>query len=125
MNKESFDFLIKDEVQKLIEANLDTDPGEFALKQNHNELPPALVPTQIKNLRKSKKKIPTFYHARCIIPTRAYEQCSSEKTAKTRPFTGHLEVETYTWQILPEGLKQELDQSIIRELEWVLNELPP
>ncbi|HXI01362.1 MAG TPA: metabolite traffic protein EboE [Sphingobacteriaceae bacterium] len=35
------------------------------------------------------------------------------------PFTHHLEVETYTWDVLPEALKLPLNQSVIRELEWV------
>lgn len=34
--------------------------------------------------------------------------------------TNHLEVETYTWEVLPEGLKVDLSQSIQRELEWVI-----
>ena len=31
----------------------------------------------------------------------------------------HLEVETYTWEVLPEAIRQELAGSIIRELQWV------
>lgn len=38
---------------------------------------------------------------------------------KNKPFTQHLEVETYTWEVLPEALKAPLDESIIRELKWV------
>lgn len=38
---------------------------------------------------------------------------------KSRPFTEHLEVETYTWEVLPESLKMPIDQCIIRELNWV------
>lgn len=38
---------------------------------------------------------------------------------KNRPFTDHMEVETYTWEVLPETLKMPIDQSIIRELNWV------
>ena len=36
-----------------------------------------------------------------------------------RPFTNHLEVETYTWEVLPDDKKLPVNQSIIRELEWV------
>jgi sugar phosphate isomerase/epimerase len=36
------------------------------------------------------------------------------------PFTTHLEIETYTWDVLPAGLKMELGESIAREYEWVL-----
>jgi hypothetical protein len=38
---------------------------------------------------------------------------------KQNPFTAHLEVETYTWEVLPEELKLPLQQSITRELQWV------
>jgi len=38
-------------------------------------------------------------------------------------FTTHLEVETYTWEVLPEGLKLPVEQSIIRELAWVKTQL--
>lgn len=38
---------------------------------------------------------------------------------KNSPFTKHLEVETYTWEVLPQTLKLPLNQSIVREMEWV------
>ncbi len=38
---------------------------------------------------------------------------------RAQPFTEHIEVETYTWGILPEGLKLDLTASIERELGWV------
>jgi hypothetical protein len=41
-----------------------------------------------------------------------------------RPFTSHLEVETYTWEVLPEPLRLPIDESIIRELEWVKTLIP-
>jgi sugar phosphate isomerase/epimerase len=36
------------------------------------------------------------------------------------PFTTHLEIETYTWDVLPGALKLDLGESIRREYEWVL-----
>ena len=36
-------------------------------------------------------------------------------------FTRHLEVETYTWEVLPPELQTDLKSSITRELDWVLN----
>jgi hypothetical protein len=39
---------------------------------------------------------------------------------KQNPFTNHLEVETYTWEVLPEALKIAIGQSIIKELDWVI-----
>ena len=37
--------------------------------------------------------------------------------------TTHLEIETYTWDVLPAGLKRDLLDSIAREYEWVLENL--
>jgi len=37
-------------------------------------------------------------------------------------FTRHLEVETYTWMVLPDELKLELSASIVREMEWVIDQ---
>jgi hypothetical protein len=41
---------------------------------------------------------------------------------REKPFTRHLEVETYTWEVLPADLKLDLTASIRRDLEWVLNQ---
>lgn len=38
-----------------------------------------------------------------------------------QPFTAHLEIETYTWEVLPEDLKLPIGESVIRELEWVID----
>ncbi|MCY7359559.1 MAG: metabolite traffic protein EboE [Rudanella sp.] len=40
---------------------------------------------------------------------------------KNSPFTNQMEVETYTWEVLPEGLKLGIVDSIEREMNWVLN----
>jgi sugar phosphate isomerase/epimerase len=40
-----------------------------------------------------------------------------------RRFTHHLEIETYTWSVLPSALKLDLVDSIEREYDWVLHEL--
>ncbi len=36
------------------------------------------------------------------------------------PVCNHLEVETYTWEVLPESINLDLGDSIIRELQWVI-----
>lgn len=38
---------------------------------------------------------------------------------KAKPFTPYLEVETYTWEVLPDSIRLPLSQSISRELKWV------
>ncbi|WP_422351570.1 metabolite traffic protein EboE [Flagellimonas sp.] len=42
---------------------------------------------------------------------------------KEGQYSTHLEVETYTWTILPEHLQTDITSSIVRELQWVLNQL--
>jgi len=41
---------------------------------------------------------------------------------KTNKITNHLEVETYTWEVLPEALRVDLITSIERELSWVIDQ---
>jgi hypothetical protein len=35
------------------------------------------------------------------------------------PFSSFLEVETYTWGVLPEDMQKPIGESIVREIEWV------
>ena len=35
-------------------------------------------------------------------------------------FTFHLEIETYTWEVLPDQMRLPITESIIREMEWVV-----
>jgi hypothetical protein len=45
---------------------------------------------------------------------------------RQQPVSDHLEVETYTWDVLPESLRVgAVDQAVARELQWVLSELTP
>lgn len=45
------------------------------------------------------------------------------KLQKNKAFTNHLEVETYTWEVLPEQLKLPIAKSISKELNWVIDTL--
>lgn len=42
---------------------------------------------------------------------------------KESPLTDHLEIETYTWEVLPEALKKDIVESIAREMKWVQKQL--
>jgi hypothetical protein len=42
---------------------------------------------------------------------------------KAKPFTSHLEAETYTWTVLPDEKKLPIGDSIARELNWVKEQL--
>jgi hypothetical protein len=41
-----------------------------------------------------------------------------------RQFCQHLEIETYTWSVLPDDLRRNVLDSITREYEWVLKNMP-
>ena len=45
------------------------------------------------------------------------------RTIQAKPATSHFEIETYTWSVLPEGLRVGLAESISREYAWALGEL--
>jgi hypothetical protein len=42
---------------------------------------------------------------------------------KTHPICAHLEIETYTWEVLPPEMKLDLATSIEREYNWVIDRL--
>jgi hypothetical protein len=42
---------------------------------------------------------------------------------QTNPACNHLEIETYTWEVLPQQMKLDLAASIQREYEWVLSKM--
>ena len=42
---------------------------------------------------------------------------------RSERITNHLEVETYTWEVLPEDVNLDLTHSIIRELQWVAEKM--
>jgi len=60
-----------------------------------------------------------------------YGQLSSTQEAivevlnilQSSKITNHLEVETYTWEVLPEDVNLDLTHSIIRELQWVTEKM--
>ena len=45
------------------------------------------------------------------------------KIQNSTMLTQHLEVETYTWEVLPAEMKLDMASSIQREIEWVLEHL--
>lgn len=70
-------------------------------------------------------------HYHVPVFTRDYNNLSSTRDYiqeilelhKNRSLTQHLEIETYTWEVLPEGLQLPLTQSIVREYEFILDEI--
>ncbi len=42
---------------------------------------------------------------------------------KQHTVSAHLEIETYTWEVLPKELKRDLSESIVREINWLKERL--
>lgn len=63
--------------------------------------------------------VPLFIHDYGLLQSTQADIRTVLSIQCKHPFTNHLEVETYTWEVLPEGLKVQLSESIIREVEWV------
>jgi len=84
-------------------------------------------------LRAAGERTPEEWRIHFHVPlfAREYEAFSSTQDyvarvlglARARRFTNHLEIETYTWDVLPAGLKVDLAESIAREYDWVLGTL--
>lgn len=97
--------------------------ADGALRQ-YRDLPEALQ--HIDNEAAREWRI--HYHV--PIFTAAYDSLQSTRGDITRtlnvlkddPFCTHLEIETYTWDVLPDALKEDLPTSLWREYTWVLSE---
>jgi len=63
--------------------------------------------------------VPIFIEDMGLIQSTQSDITEVLSLQKESPFTAHLEVETYTWEVLPTALKAPLNDSIIRELAWV------
>ncbi|MBO9675398.1 MAG: metabolite traffic protein EboE [Sphingobacteriaceae bacterium] len=63
--------------------------------------------------------VPIFVEDMGLIQSTQSDITEVLNLQKESPFTAHLEVETYTWEVLPTALKAPLNDSIIRELAWV------
>ena len=80
------DILRTEEVRRAIDENIERDPAKIALSKGVPHA--ALVATQVKYLQRARRKLPALYEARCIIPPRAFEQCSSQESAERKPLMG-------------------------------------
>lgn len=63
--------------------------------------------------------VPVFIRELGLLQSTQEDIIEVLKIQNNRPFTGQMEVETYTWEVLPEALKAPIRESIVRELNWV------
>ena len=79
MTFDELDILLRDEVQAAIEANIERDPLRVAL--DRSVVASSAVASAVKYLQRARRKLPSYYATRCVLPQRAFEQSSSEETA--------------------------------------------
>ena len=83
---EELEILCSEEIRTAIEGNIGRNPTDIALDKR---IPHAsIVATQVKNLQKARTKLPSYFEARAIVPTLAYEQSSSEECAERKVLSG-------------------------------------
>ena len=83
---EELEILCSEEIRTAIEGNIGRNPTDIALDKR---IPHAsIVATQVKNLQKARTKLPSYFEARAIVPTLAYEQSSSEECAGRKVLSG-------------------------------------
>jgi len=67
--------------------------------------------------------VPVFVESYGLLHSTQQDIREVLKLWSDSPMTNHLEVETYTWEVLPSELQTEIDSSIAREINWVKNQL--
>ena len=83
------------------------------------------LPKAIESYTKEHKEWRVHFHVPLFVDT--YGMLESTQSdiintlalQKANPFTAFLEVETYTWGVLPAEMQKPIGDSIIRELQWV------
>jgi len=63
--------------------------------------------------------VPLFLENYGILGSTQQEIRETMAIQKTNPFTRHLEIETYTWGVLPTEFQVPMDQSISREIQYI------
>lgn len=66
-------------VRALVERYIGSDPVQVALRAGGPDA--AEAASQVKYLQRARKKLPSYYAARCVLPPLAFEQSSSEACA--------------------------------------------
>lgn len=86
LTHEEYTLLLTDDVRTAIRNNRGRDPLAVALDRTIEHA--RLVATQLKYLARAESKLPSYVEAGCILPPRAFEQCSSERAAAHKPIEG-------------------------------------
>lgn len=89
--REELEILFSEEFREEVEANIERDSNAVALDRRLRH--PRQVATQVKYLQRARRKLPSYFTHRAILPPLAFEQSSSEECAAHKRFEGHLAVD--------------------------------
>jgi hypothetical protein len=96
-----------------------TEPGDLL---RYPDLPDALLaPDDTHAEWRAHFHVPIFTGSFGLLQSTQDAIREVMQLQRNQPFTNQFEVETYTWSVLPDGLKLPLAESIARELRWVLD----
>ncbi len=88
---------------------------------NYSDLGPAIQNFEKINYNEWRVHyhVPIFTNNYGLLQSTQNEIVKVLEIQKNKPFTQHLEVETYTWSVLPTEFQIPLNDSICREINWV------
>ncbi len=109
-----------DEPTYLHQAVIKTINGEFLKFNDLKNGIEAMKRSDFKELR-THFHVPIFVEDYQLLQSTQNDIITILKSWRKKEFTKHLEVETYTWEVLPAHLQTDLAKSIERELKWVMN----
>ena len=91
----------------------------------YRDLPNALIDGNNANVEQWRAHfhVPIFTEQLGLLQSTQSDIVEVLQINKNKPFSSHLEVETYTWGVLPDEKKLPINQSIARELNWVIDVL--
>lgn len=63
--------------------------------------------------------VPLFIDHYGVLESTQNEIVKTLAFQRAQPFSNYMEVETYTWGVLPEAIQKPIGESIVREIKWV------
>lgn len=91
----------------------------------YRDLPEALIllPSSREIEWKTHFHVPVFLETYGLLSSTQSDIVEVLSLLKDNNFTQHLEIETYTWEVLPAEMKTTIEACIQREYEWVIGNL--
>ena len=102
----------------LHQAIVKNEAGDLTHYSDLSEGIQAMEASDFKEIR-THFHVPVFVSNFQLLDSTQQDIIDTLKLWKLNKFTNHLEVETYTWGVLPEHLQTDITNSIVRELDWV------